>query len=208
MELWRRLPQERREKIFGEGVPGTLVASMDDDERSRSIREYATRLNSMANKRLRRQEQTGLRTPSMNFVQDTGGDFRIGGLDDDDVVREIQRVERFLNMETSTVTGAKRYLRSIGERLGLEGSELDIQEYSAKVFSVTSKIDQYLKTAGYGHAIGSDELQQYVSNYIQSHDALDADIDDLVGMVAESDVYGTLRTSIDDDDFGIFGPNL
>lgn len=189
-----RLPLERMQRIFGD-VTREQVARMTDTERSKKLREYSYKVTNIANKRLGRFEETGVTSPAYRHWMDDGGGVRFGirGMDDDGVVREIQRAERFNQMQTSTVRGATNHITQIGERLGLEVTDrLEIQEMSSRVFEITSKLDQLMKTDG-GKSEGSEVLQRYVSEFMQTHDIEGMDNDDILAMIYSYDISGDIR---------------
>ena len=215
--MWSKLPRERREKIFGLGSTVAQVAQMDDQERIKAIKEYSYKVTNIANKRLKRLDSEGFNTPAYRHWEETTGGAKYGirGKDLDGVIETIQQAERFINMGTSTLGGGRTYLRDIGERLGLDVSdEHAIQRSSNQIFGVTHKLDEYLKSGGGGTAIGSDELQQYVSKFIQENDAQDMSVDDVLHALTQEDVYsniqqgivGSIREGLDDSlsDFGDF----
>lgn len=215
--MWSRLPRERREKIFGLGSTAAQVAQMDDQERIKAIKEYSYKVTNIANKRLSRLGSEGFNTPAYRHWEETTGGVKYGirGKDLDGVIETIQQAERFINMGTSTLGGGRQYLREIGERLGLDVSdEHAIQRSSNQIFGVTRKLDEYLKSGGGGTAIGSDELQQYVSKFIQENNAQDMAVDDVLHALTQQDVYsniqqgivGSIREGLDDSlsDFGDF----
>lgn len=215
--MWSKLPRERREKIFGLGSTAAQVAQMDDQERIKAIKEYSYKVTNIANKRLKRLDSEGFNTPAYRHWEETTGGVKYGirGKDLDGVIETIQQAERFINMGTSTLGGGRQYLRGIGERLGLDVSdEHAIQRSSNQIFGVTRKLDEYLKSGGGGTAIGSDELQQYVSKFIQENDAQDMSVDDVLHALTQEDVYsniqqgivGSIREGLDDSlsDFGDF----
>lgn len=216
--LWNKLPSERREKIFGVGTTREQVTNMDEATRNKSIREYSYKVTNIANKRLKRLGTEGMTTPAYRHWQETTGGqkFGISGKDLDGVIETIQQAERFNNMGTSTLGGGRQYLKSIGERLGLDVSDTRaIQQNSNQIFSVTNKFDEYLKAGGGGTAIGSDELQRYVSNFIQTNSAQTMDVDSIVQALSQEDVYGNIQQGIVgsireglDDSLGEFGDFL
>ena len=216
--MWSKLPRERREKIFGLGSTVAQVAQMDDQARIKAIKEYSYKVTNIANKRLKRLDSEGFNTPAYRHWEETTGGVKYGirGKDLDGVIETIQQAERFINMGTSTLGGGRQYLRDIGERLGLDVSdEHAIQRSSNKIFDVTHKLDEYLKSGGGGGtAIGSDKLQRYVSNFIQDNDVQDMDVDDILYALTKQDIYsniqqgivGSIREGLDESlsDFGDF----
>lgn len=207
--MWERLPLDRLQRIFGEGSTREAVSRLEDEVRSKKIREYSYKVSGIANKRIRRLEETGLESPAYRHWSESRGGrmFGIRGLDDDGVVQEIQEGERFINMGTSSVRGATKYVKEIGERLGLDGDRVEIQDMSGTVFEVSSRIEQYLRTAGEGHAIGSDILQQYVTEFAQ-RDSTPQDPEMLLGTLLERDIYGDLQSEIQGEIFGVVEDEL
>lgn len=195
-----RLPLERMQRIFGQDATKEQVAQMDPVERSRQVRQYSYKVTNIANKRIGRLEDEGINSPAYRkWMEDEGGvRFGIRGKDDDGVIQEIQRAERFNHMQTSTVRGATDYLRELGDRLGMEVSDrLSIQEQSSRVFAVVSKLDQLMKTDG-GNAEGSEALQQYVSEFMQVNNVEGMDTEDLVAMIyANGDIRRNIREGVD-----------
>lgn len=199
-----RLPHNVRELIFGADATKESVAALAPEERLRRIRAVNNRLTSVANSRIDRQREVGLMSPAMKWVNEEleGGRFGLGwGAEEDDLVQNIVNANRFLNLRTSGLRGANKYIDAISERLGIEGSRVDIEQKSAEVFRITSYVDQYLKSAGGGYAIGSDELQQYVSKFMQDNRLFDTNRIDVIDAILSSDVLGS-RREVEDNVFG------
>ena len=197
--MWSRLPLERMQRIFGSDATREQVAQMNARERDKRIREYSYRVTNIANKRIGRLEEEGVNSPAYRHWMDDNGGVRFGirGMDSDSVITEIQRAEKFNQMSTSTVTGATRYLKDLGDRLGMEVSDrLSIQEQSSRVFAVVSKLEQLMGTDG-GNAEGSEALQQYVSEYMQVNNVSGMDTEDLVAMIyAGGDIRRNIREGV------------
>lgn len=193
--MWSRLPLERMQRIFGDNVTREQVSSMAPEVRSKKLREYSYKVTGKANKRIARLDESGLRSPAYRHWMDDGGGVKFGirGKDDDGVVEEIQRAEKFNFMRTSTVTGASDFVLDIGDRLEITGDRLDIQNISNKVFAVARRLDEYLKVSGDGE-VGSDRLQKYVSNFIQDNRLTAMDTDSLVDMLTGYDIVGDIQS--------------
>lgn len=87
----------------------------------KELRELSMRLNSAANKRLRRLEKSGQSEWSSAYahVKKSGGDFTVKGKDTKVAVKnEIQRASDFLQAKTSTAAGTKKYKKSILDLFG------------------------------------------------------------------------------------------
>lgn len=175
---------------------------VSEDEARRLFRKAVSQRTSLANKRIKRLEDANLTdVPAYRNWLDNNDGVKFGltrdgrRLTDEEAVQEYFRADRFRDMETSTVTGATDFLGRIQERLGLSTTDrAEIQAQSGKVFEVTSKVDQYMKTAGEGFTIGSDELQKIVTEYIlEEPGGFGRDTDDLVAMIVSEDLYKSTR---------------
>lgn len=82
------------------------------------MKQLSMRLNSAANKRLRRVEKSGDQrwSPAYQAVQTSGGDFSVKGKNTKaEVKAELQRAGSFLSTKTSTVRGTKQHKKKIEE---------------------------------------------------------------------------------------------
>ena len=80
------------------------------------LKQLSMRLNSAANKRLRRLEQSGQSkwSPAYTHIKKSGGDFTVKGKDTKTAIKnEIQRATDFLNAKTSTAAGSKEYKENV-----------------------------------------------------------------------------------------------
>lgn len=87
----------------------------------KELRQLSMRLNSAANKRLRRLEKSGQSEWSSAYahVKKSGGDFTVKGKDTKVAIKnEIQRASDFLQAKTSTAAGTKKYKKSILDLFG------------------------------------------------------------------------------------------
>lgn len=84
----------------------------------RELRELSMRLNSAANKRLRRLEKSGMDewSPAYSHIKKSGGDFSVKGKDTKVAIKnEIQRASDFLRAKTSTYKGTKEYRENVSD---------------------------------------------------------------------------------------------
>ena len=70
-----------------------------------------------ANKRLKRLEHAEILSPAYNAVMETGGKFSIKSNDLKALRKEYARATNFMQMKTSSVTGAKSYEKSLAKHL-------------------------------------------------------------------------------------------
>ena len=70
-----------------------------------------------ANKRLKRLQGLETLSPALNSVLQSGGKFSIKGKTRNEVLKEASRALSFINMKTSTVSGAKQFERNFAAKL-------------------------------------------------------------------------------------------
>ena len=100
------------------------ILSMGDDELNKTNqRQMSHMLRTVAlaaNKRITRLENNekkgGIAIDALNAVQESGGRFYVGGKTRNQMLAELARAREFMNMKTSTVTGAKE-VRKNRERM-------------------------------------------------------------------------------------------
>lgn len=70
-----------------------------------------------ANKRLKRLQGMETLSPALNSVMQSGGKFTIKGKTRNEVLKEASRALSFINMKTSTVSGAKQFEKNFAAKL-------------------------------------------------------------------------------------------
>ena len=70
-----------------------------------------------ANKRLKRLQGMETLSPALNSVMQSGGKFTIKGKTRNEVLKEASRAISFINMKTSTVSGAKQFENNFAAKL-------------------------------------------------------------------------------------------
>ena len=82
--------------------------------RIREFRTEASRLASLANKRIKRIEANSLtESPAYKrYIKDGHGKFGVKGKTYQEVQAEVARINRFINAETSTIKGINNELKS------------------------------------------------------------------------------------------------
>ena len=83
---------------------------------AQELKQLSMRLNSAANKRLRRLEQSGQSkwSPAYAHIKKSGGDFSVKGKETKaEIKSEIQRAHDFLKAKTSTAAGTKEYKENV-----------------------------------------------------------------------------------------------
>lgn len=90
------------------------ILSMGDNElnkmNQRQMSHMLRTVSLAANKRITRLEKNaekgGIATDALNAIQDSGGRFYVGNKNRNQMLSELARAREFMNMKTSTVTGA------------------------------------------------------------------------------------------------------
>ena len=70
-----------------------------------------------ANKRLKRLQGMETLSPALNSVLQSGGKFSIKGKTRNEILKEASRALSFINMKTSTVSGAKQFEKNFAAKL-------------------------------------------------------------------------------------------
>lgn len=147
--------------------------NQEKEKRIKQLRREASRLVSMANKRLIRLEANKLTdVPAYQQLVDIMGNkprFSIRGKDYNELQREISRMRRFLDAKTSTVRGANQVLREMAKNTGIKYKTMkELREKSKLFFELASKVEQYLRTVhDIASAIGYQKIWQAVNTYVK-----------------------------------------
>lgn len=145
----------------------------DKEERIKKYRQEASRMASMANKRLKRLEKNGLQdTPAYQKWIESGGEkFGVRGKDYNEVQREMARMRQFINSQTSTIKGVNNVLKEMADNTGIQYKNLkELRQSSRQFFELASKIEQYLRTVeDMASAIGYQKIWEQVNQYVQTN---------------------------------------
>lgn len=148
----------------------------EKEKRIKEFRREASRLVSMANKRLIRLEDNKLTdTPAYkNLLGDDGKKprFSIRGKDYNEVQKEVAKMNRFLNAQTSTVRGANKVLKEMAKNTGIKYKNLkELRSKASQFFELASKVEQYLRTVDdMASAIGYQKIWEAVNKYVKEID--------------------------------------
>lgn len=175
--------------------------------KERKLRQEASRLSSLANKRLKRMEQQNLqKSPAYQSWVDSGGaKFGVRGKTMEQVQAEVGRLNKFINQSTSTVTGAKNYFKKIGRNVGItEFKDIpDLQNKLNSFFQITGKVKEYLHNSKeIGVAIGYQKIWEIVSDYVQEvgDDVVDVEqaVLDIAGKINSASAMGFVDDTLDE----------
>lgn len=170
------------------GVGLGLKFIVDKAEKMKAFRQETARLNSMANKRIRRMlakaDENGFTSPALEKWKDDGSQFfEIRSKTSwNELQKERARVSNFLNSATSSIKGTTNVLKEMADNTGLEYKNLaDLQSKSKKFFELSSKIDQYYKIK-IGEYKGYQTIWDNINKYVQLDgiDLNNANVDELI----------------------------
>lgn len=179
------------------------------------LKDVLRRKVAMANKRLTRLENNNMQNlPAYRYAKDMLGEdrdrFTSAGKDENELRKELMRVENFLNSKTSKVRDANKYLKGIAERAGIKYNKVsELPGKTKHFFELASKVEQYLKNVeGSHHAVGYQEVWETVSEYVKDNDVdLDEenfDIDTYLDDLIEQSGYDNMADAMDLDDLDWF----
>lgn len=164
------------------------------EQRIAEFRAEASRLASMANKRIERLERNKLTdSPAyQQYVKDGKVRFGVRGKTYNEVQAEMARLNRFINSQTSTIGGINTMLKEMATNTGIKYSNLtELREKSSKFFELASKVEQYLRTVDdMASAIGYQKIWEAINTYTKEQNLElndgEVDIDNMVKAVTDA----------------------
>lgn len=170
-----------------------LLQGNSKTDNIKALRKEASRLASLANKRVARLERNELTdSPAYKQYIESGGKFGVKGKDYNQVQQEVARLKRFINAQTSTVKGTIDNLKTMAANTGISYKNIkDLKTKSAKFFELAGKVEQYLRTVDdMASAVGYQKIWEAVNEYtdkakIDLGDS-EADIDSMITAVTDA----------------------
>ena len=170
---------------------------------NKELNEELNRLNSLANKRLKRLKKQGIKSPALKNVPEK---FTNKGKTRAEKLKDYHRVSKFVNAETSTLRGVKKTYNNILHNTGLdevilEKTSIDtsslgssqIIDLTNEFFSLTSMVDDYLQSQG--DFLSYDKVWDYVKNEMKLNASDDIDLN---GMDRDEILHNIIRKIHDD----------
>ena len=170
-----------------------IKSIVDKAGKMKAFREETARLNSMANKRIKRMmskaDENGFTSPALEKWKNDGSKFfEIRSKTSwNELQKERARVGNFLNSSTSSITGTNKILKEMADNTGLEYKNMaDLQSKSSKFFELSNKIDQYYKSKS-GEYKGYQTIWDNINKYVKLDgiDLNNANIDELIEPISE-----------------------
>ena len=176
-----------------DSIVAGMVKAVTKDEKQEKIKEYrkeASRLASLANKRVNRLESNDLKdSPAYKKYIEDGGKFSVKGKSHNELQHEVARLRRFISAETSTVKGVNRTLKDMANNTGIKYTNLkDLRNKASKFFELSSKVEQYLRNVDdIASAIGYQKIWETINQYTKKGEidlnGSEQDIDKMVELV-------------------------
>lgn len=149
------------------------------------LNKELNRLNSLANKRVKRLKEKGIKSPALRGMPDK---FTNRGKTRAEKLRDYHRVSKFVNSETSTLRGVKKTFKNILNNTGLddvilEKTTLDINslgtsqiiDLTNEFFSLSSMVEDYLTSKG--DFLSYDKVWDYVKHEMKLDSSDDIELD-------------------------------
>lgn len=178
----------------------------------RALKKETSRLNSMANKRIRRLQEKGMSTPAYDkWLADGGEFFSVRGKDWNETQKELARVRNYLDSKTSSIRGATRVLKDMAENTGIQyDSVASLQAKSNMFFELASKTEQYLRMMeDSASAIGYQKIWEAINQYVEEQeielenltDGVSSMVEELADMITKERDSKLINKVIDKDGF-------
>ena len=163
-------------------------------DKLKQLKLEANKLVSMANKRLRRLEKNDLtNTPAYQaYIKNGGKYFSVKGKDYNQLQSELSRLRKFIDSQTSTVTGVNNYLKEMAENTGIKYKNLsELRKKADSFFELSSKIEQYLRQVhDIASAIGYQKIWESINVYVKDNkldlSQSNLDIDGMVKVISDA----------------------
>lgn len=164
------------------------------EERIKKFRAEASKMASVANKRIQRLEKNGLQnSPAyQGYLASGGGKFSVVGKNYQEVQAEMGRMKRLIDANTSTVRGYNKYMKEVAEATGIKYKNLtDLKAKTEQFFELSNKINQYLgMVQDMASSIGYQKIWTSINTYVQDNkiDLAESDmsIDDMIEEISKA----------------------
>lgn len=174
-------------------------------QKQREFRQEVSRLSNMANKRIRRLQESDFNSSPayQKWLKEGGEFFKVQGKTQAEVWNEYYRVKNFLDSKTSSITGTKQVLNNMNQYTGMNlNTYEEIIEASGDFFRLAERVSEYLNVMGLGAVFDSNQVYDMI-NYVTQDleiDLIDMDIDGMTDYVTQELVnsyYERSRSNLD-----------
>ena len=155
-------------KTISKGLKKVLT---EKEIKQKAFRAEASRLASLANKRVARLEAANMQeSPAYRgYLESGGGKFSVRGKTHNEVQIELSRIRKFIKAKTSTLTGIKEHVKEIADITGIKYTSVkELHAKTAKFFELASKVEQYLRDVeDMASAVGYQKIWESINVYVQ-----------------------------------------
>ena len=116
-----------------------------------------------ANKRIKRLQSLETLSPALNSVLDSGGKFSLKGKSRNELLKEASRAIAFINMKTSTISGARQFEQGFAAKLSNKAKNIT-NDQRKLLFDAFRKLQQ-ISPVGL-NIYGSDKLIRMLADEI------------------------------------------
>ena len=149
-----------------------IQAERERLKRMQAYRKEASRLASMANKRIKRLEARDLKaSPAYeSWLRNGAIKFGVKGKTFNELQKEVSRMNKFLNSTTSTIRGTSQVLKDMAANTNLKYDNMKhLFELAPKFFDLADKVEEYLRvTEDAASALGYQEIWKAINEYVQA----------------------------------------
>ena len=172
-----------------EKIPHTNVFMLDVKE----FRKEVSRLSQIANKRIKRLEERDWGdAPALRALKEEGiAKFGVKGKTHQELQTMAAKLLKFMNAETSTVTGAVEDIKETARITGITYESVkELKQKATKFFELASKIKQYLKSQeDTAAALNYRMIWNQINTYVQEQEidlaAAETSVEELLSQVDE-----------------------
>lgn len=139
----------------------------------KELRQIAHKNFAIANKRITRLQQSNISSPALNALEKKRSGhvkFTQGGKNLKQLQKELAECYSFLNLETSTVRGARHFEKQVENLVGAKYSD---KKRVSQLFDLLHGIQERMPTAVFGNAVGSDPIMNDILEVIDSNTDID-----------------------------------
>lgn len=169
------------------------------------LRKTIGQLGSIANKRITRLQTAGIYSPAVKALQESmdtdtprfsttkGIDYSNGSVAINQLRARLAQINKFLDSETSTVTGARQYKSDVESRLGLKNASEKALSVIWRVISTVKEVNPII--ANY-QSLGNfiyERITDDIPDISELDTMTEQEIDDLINRIAESSAEKSLE---------------
>lgn len=202
-----------KQKSIVSGLSVNKILNMDVRDFNKlgikDLRKITGRLVSAGNKRIRRAREAGVTSPAFEYVERTGGMFSTKGKNLNQLRAEFVRAKNFLQSQTGTIKGAKKFKDDSIKFLHREGVDISSDTFDdvMRAYETIRRSDPKVAERRYKYAV-FNEIESLVQKGYDNETVkakIKEDLDNIYEKSQrEQEIEGVSGfITIDDDEDGI-----